>query len=247
MPNAGLKNRPYDLLVVEDNADDVDLFTRVLQKVQADMEIEIRAYAISNSVEAAARLQDKRFDMMFLDFNLPPPDGIELTGRVRASQVNRTTPVVILTGASDRGLMTRAFQAGANFFLFKPVDRRQLVRLLQVALVPIDRERRKLQRVRVKCKVAIEAGQDHLDGETLDISLNGMMIKAGRVLPVGSMVNVNLKLPQASAPIRMAARIVRIVGNEHMGVQLESIGREESERLGEVLVPMIAAMFEAGK
>ena len=224
-----------------------NLFLRVLHKVQVDLEIEIRTHAVSGSAEAAPRIMDQRFDMIFLDFNLPPPDGLELILRIRGSEINRTTPIVILTGASDRGLMTRAFQAGANFFFFKPIDRRQLVRLMQVALVPIDRERRRLQRVKVKCKVAIESGQDRLDGETLNISLNGMFIKAGRVLPVGSMVNVNLKLPQADTPIRMAARVIRIVGNEHMGVQLENVGKEESERLGEVLVPMIAAMFDGGK
>ncbi len=247
MSNGTVKLHPYQLLVVEDNADDVDLFLRVLHKVQIDLEIEIRAHTVSGGAEAEPPLNSQRFDMIFLGFNLPPPDGLELTLRIRGSEINRTTPIVILTSASDRGLMTRAFQAGANFFLFKPIDRRQLVRLMQVALVPIDRERRRLQRVRVKCKVAIESGQDRLDGETLNISLNGMFIKAGRVLPVGSIVNVNLKLPQADVPIRMAARVIRVVGNEHMGVQLENVGKEESERLGEVLVPMIAAMFDRGE
>lgn len=247
MPTGKTNERLYRLLIVEDNADDVELFSRVLQKVQVDLEIEIQTDAISDSAEAASRIMDRRFDMIFLDFNLPPPDGIELVRRIRGSQLNRTTPTVILTGASDRGLMTRAFQAGVNFFIFKPIDRRQLLRLMEVALVPIDRERRKLQRVKVKCKVAIETGQDRLDGETLDISLNGMLIKASRTLPVGSTVNLNLKLPQADTPLRMAARIIRIVGNEHMGVQLENVGKAESERLGEVLVPMIAAMFEDGR
>jgi len=50
---------------------------------------------------------------------MPPPDGIELTKRIRGSATNRTTPIVIITGAEDRGLMARAFQAGANWFLFK--------------------------------------------------------------------------------------------------------------------------------
>lgn len=244
MPNDDASNRPYEVLVVEDNADDVELFLAALRKVQADLEIEVNAQTISDGALAAAKLKERKFDAIFLDINLPPPDGMELTRMIRSSTLNRTTPIVILTGADGRGLLTRAFEAGASMFLFKPIDRRQLMRLMQMARVPIDRERRRVQRVKVKCKVSIESGQVRLGGETLDLSLNGMFVQASRVLPVGSVVNVSLTLPQAQAPIRTAARIVRVVGTEFMGVQLENIGKAESERLAEFLIPLIVAATE---
>ena len=247
MSDENTSHRPYDVLVVEDNADDAELLLRVLTKVKADAGIEIKAHATSNSTQAVAQIKDKKFDLIFLDLNMPPPDGMEVTRRIRSSEVNRTTPIVILTGAEDRGLMTRAFQAGANFFLSKPIDRAQLLRLVQMSRVPIDRERRRLQRVRVKCKVSIESEQGRSDGETLDLSLNGMLVRASRVLPVGSIVNVILALSPSAAPIRTAARIVRIVGNEFMGLQLENVGKAESEQLGDFLVPRIVAAIEGVK
>ena len=54
-------------------------------------------------------------------------------------------------------------------------------------------------------------------------------------------------LPKSPAPIRTAARIVRIVGTEYMGVQLENIGKAESERLEDFLIPMITSTFLGGK
>jgi CheY-like chemotaxis protein len=206
--------------------------------------IEIKARAIMDSARASTLIKEQKFDVIFLDVGMPPPDGIELTMRIRSSDRNRTTPIVIITGAEDRGLMTRAFQAGANWFLFKPVDRAQLLHLIQISRVPIERERRRLQRVKVKCKVSIESERSRLDGETLDLSLSGMLVHTSSVLPVGSSVKVILALPAATTPIRTAARIVRVIGNDFMGVEFEHIGKVESEKLGEFLVPLIVAAVD---
>ncbi|HEV7967237.1 MAG TPA: response regulator [Candidatus Acidoferrales bacterium] len=237
-------HRPYDILVVEDNASDVELFMRTLRKVQTDLEMEINARAVTNGAEAAAQLNERKFDVIFLDVNMPPPDGVELTKQIRASEINRTTHIVIVTGAEDRGLMTRTFQAGANLFLFKPVDRMRLLRLIQVSSAPIDRERRRLQRVKVKCRVSVECEQGRVDGETVDLSVGGMLVRANRILPVGSTVEVALVLAPATEPIRTSARIVRIVGSEFMGLQLQRMGKAESDRLGGFLVPLIVAATE---
>jgi YesN/AraC family two-component response regulator len=42
--------------------------------------------------------------------------------------------------------MARAFQLGVNFFLFKPVDRPKLLRLVSVTQHSIEHEKRRFQR-----------------------------------------------------------------------------------------------------
>lgn len=247
MPKSNSTPRPYDILIVEDNDSDVELFLRTLRKVQLEMDVAIQPHAVSSGAEAATQLRGRRFDAIFLDVNMPPPDGVELTMQIRNSKLNRTTLVVIITGAEESGLMSRAFQAGANLFLFKPIDRTRLLRTIRVSNTQMDRERRKLQRVKVQCKISVESEHGRLDGETLDISMGGMFVRANRILPVGADVNVALALPSASEPIRAAARVVRVVENEFMGLQLETIGKTESERLGGFLVPLIVAVTEADK
>jgi CheY-like chemotaxis protein len=241
LPNENVGTRTYNVLLVEDNADDAELFLRTLRKTQMDVELEIDVQVVSNSADATIKFKAQGFDAIFVDVGLPPPDGIELSRRIRTSDSNRTTPIIIMTGADDRGLMARAFQAGANFFLFKPVSRPQLLRLIQMSRAPIDRERRRLQRVNVKCKVSISSDKGKFDGETVDLCLGGMLVKMNALLPIGSMVKVSLTLPPATAPIRSSARIVRAVGNEMMGLQLEGLGRSESDQLGTFLVPLIVA------
>jgi len=226
---------PSRVLVVEDDPILCGFIQEVLSL--ADME----AHALTDSAQAAARLREEKFDAVFLDVRMPPPDGIELARQMRASRLNRTTPIVIITGEKDRGLMTRAFQAGANFFLYKPVDRTRLLQLIRVTQGSIQRERRHFRRVKVNRKVSIESGQDRLNGRTLDLSLNGMLVQVTRVLPVGSLVQVNLELSPTTPPMRAAARVARVVGDDCMGLQLENVGMAENERLQELLLPLISA------
>ncbi len=236
-------DRPYEVLVVDDNADDAELLCRTLRKTQIDAGLEINAQTASTGTQASTQLREQRFDAIFLDISMPAPDGVELTRQIRHSEMNRSTPIVMVTGAEDRGLMTRAFDAGATFFLFKPVDRTRLLRLIQISRAPIDRERRRLLRVKVKCKVSIESEQARFDGETEDLSLNGMFVHSSRVLSAGSTVNVNVALAPDSS-IRVAARVVRVVGNDSMGFEFERVGKSERERLGAFLVPFIVDVVE---
>ncbi len=68
-----------------------------------------------------------------------------------------------------------------------------------------------------------------------------MLVQASRVLPVGSLIQVSLELSPTTPPVCSAARVVRVVGDDCMGLQLENSGKAESERLQEFLLPLISA------
>jgi PleD family two-component response regulator len=87
--------------------------------------------------------QRKEFHAVLLDMRMPPPDGLELARQVRASRVNASTVIVMITGEQERTLMKRAFEIGVEFFLFKPVERNKLLKLIRVAETSIERERRR--------------------------------------------------------------------------------------------------------
>jgi CheY-like chemotaxis protein len=172
---------------------------------------------------------------------MPSPDGIEITRQLRAAGLNRSTPVVIITGEEDNAVLKRAFEAGASFFLFKPIDRHSILRLIRVTEGSIQREARRYQRVRTSCKVSLERGQERISGTTLDLSLGGMLVEAPQALAVGSTVQVSLELKVGTPPLRLTARVVRTPGDDCMGLQIENAGPEESKRLQEFLLPLILA------
>ena len=51
-----------------------------------------------------------------------------LPGRFASRRVNSSAVIVMITGEEDRTVMTRAFEAGVEFFLFKPVERNKLLK-----------------------------------------------------------------------------------------------------------------------
>jgi len=226
---------PSRVLVVDDNPVICELIQEVLNS--ADME----AFTLTDSSQAVLRLAREKFDAIFLDVRMPSPDGIEITRQLRAAGLNRTTPVVIITGEEDNAVLKRAFDAGASFFLFKPIDRHSILRLIRVTEGSIQREARRYQRVRTSCKVSLECGQERISGTTLDVSLGGMFVQAPHALPVGSSVQVSLELKAGTPPLRVTARVVRRPGDDSMGLQIENAGPEETKRLQEFLLPLILA------
>lgn len=223
------------VLVVDDDPVICELIQEVLSS--ADME----SLTLTSSSQAASHLGTEKFAAIFLDVHMPSPNGIELTQQIRASRLNRTTPVAIITGEGDNTVLGRAFKAGASFFLFKPIDRHRVLRLLRVSADSIQRERRRFQRVRVTCKVSIESESERLSGTALDLSLNGLLVETSRALPLGSAVRVSVELRPGTPPLRVAARVVRVLGDKRMGLQIENAGPAETKRFQEFLVPLILA------
>jgi CheY-like chemotaxis protein len=226
---------PTRVLVV----DDEPMLCELIQEVLTSAEIE--AQATSSSLQAATLLREKKFDAVFLDVRMPAPDGIELARQIRASGRNQNTPIVMITGEEDRTVLTRAFQAGANFLLFKPIDRQRLLRLIRVTEGVIQHEKRQYQRVRVACKASLQSGQERCSGKTLDLSLNGAMVQADKVFAIGSIVQMELELTRGKPVFRAGARVVRVVGNNCMGLHIEKMPLAESAKLQEFLIPLILA------
>jgi CheY-like chemotaxis protein len=229
---------PSRILVVDDDP----VICELIQEVLSSAEME--AFTLTDSKQAAPHLSREKFDAIFLDVRMPSPDGIEITQQIRAAGLNRSTPVVIITGEEDNAVLKRAFDAGASFFLFKPIDRHSILRLIRVTEGSIQREARRYHRVKTSCKVSLECGQERINATTLDVSLGGMLVQASYTLPVGSAVQVSLELKPGTPPLRTAARVVRTPGNDCMGLQIEKAGPGESKKLQEFLLPLILAKID---
>ena len=223
------------ILVVDDDAPSCELIAEILRS--AGFEV----HSLTSSAEAAELVIKEKFHAVFLDMRMPPPDGLELARHVRASPVNASTIIVMITGEKDRTLMKRAFDIGVQLFLFKPVERNKLLKLIRVAESSIERERRRFTRVPLRCAVLLDSNDKQLEGTTVDLSLDGMLVQSYLVFPVGSVVKVRLELPASSAPLQVEARVVRTVGTDRMGMQFKSLGAGERTRVQEFLLPLILA------
>jgi two-component system, response regulator len=121
------------ILLVEDNADDVELTLRAFRKSKILNEIVV----VSDGVEAldyvfatgahAGRDPQENPEVILLDLKLPKIAGLEVLRRLRADERTRRIPVVVLTSSNEERDILSSYDLGANSFVRKPVDFAQFV------------------------------------------------------------------------------------------------------------------------
>jgi CheY-like chemotaxis protein len=102
------------ILVVDDESISREMILSALKKA------DVRAIGLDNSTLALQVLEQNCFDLIFLDVEMPKPDGIEVCERLRKMPTNRTTPVVFVTAHSDSESRARSSLSGGNDFIAKP-------------------------------------------------------------------------------------------------------------------------------
>ncbi len=195
----------------------------------------------TSSSRAAEFLRKEKYDAMFLEMQMPSPDGVQLAKLARGSGMNRRTPIIMLSGQNAPDAMSKAFEAGANFFLFKPFDRGRLMRVWRAAHGPIEQEKRRFHRVEVACRVTVQSGEDTIEGKTVDMSLQGLLVESPKSLPVGSQVRLRLELGGGvqKTVVNGTGKVVRQAGPTRMGVELDGLTGLDAERLQSFLLPLI--------
>jgi two-component system response regulator TctD len=114
------------VLLVEDSVD-------VAQAIQAHLEL--LGHTVdweSNGSDAMALVVSEHFDLMVLDVMLPGVDGYALLAQVRAAQLK--TQVLMLTACAEIDERVRALDLGADDYLIKPFDFRELEARIRVLM-----------------------------------------------------------------------------------------------------------------
>jgi two-component system, sensor histidine kinase len=117
--------RTLEILLAEDNPINQVFARRVLDKLGAEVTV------ANNGQEALALVQEKDFDIVLMDCQMPIMDGYEATRQIRQLGGSfRTLPVIALTAfamAEDRDI---CLAAGMNDYVTKPVDRMILLKTI---------------------------------------------------------------------------------------------------------------------
>jgi two-component system, cell cycle response regulator CtrA len=111
------------ILVVEDDPD-VMAFIRTGLAFK-----EYETIETASGKEAIALAKTKSPDLVLLDLMLPDIDGYEVLKRLRAHKV--ATPILILSGLSEMDAKLKGLGFGADDYLTKPFDRRELIARIQ--------------------------------------------------------------------------------------------------------------------
>ena len=123
----GLADRlPLRILVVEDNSVNQTLMIRVLQKMG------YVADTAGNGLEALEALKRRRYDVVFMDVEMPEMDGIEATRIIVNTMSEHERPFIVGTTAYAQESDAReCLEAGMNAYLSKPIRIEELQSILK--------------------------------------------------------------------------------------------------------------------
>jgi response regulator RpfG family c-di-GMP phosphodiesterase len=153
--NPNTNTTPNKVLVVDDVQTNLTVFAKVVAQIP-----ETEAVCFTSAREALQWAGSNECVLIIVDQSMPEISGIEFITEVRAKG-NSYTPIVMITGHSEKELQREALKRGASAFLGKPVD--------PVAFVSLARNLIQLRGARFDSMA--KAGAAHADQQSMTEAL----------------------------------------------------------------------------
>ncbi|WP_127717413.1 response regulator [Halobacteriovorax sp. HLS] len=122
------------ILLIEDDDEIVELIRSILKNELVEI---IHVNDGSEGLETILEQHDN-LDLVIVDRVLPGLDGIELLKKVRLSNKNIQTPIVMSTSSAKDDQVSQGIQAGAFYYLIKPLRKKSFLTVVNRAFNHID-------------------------------------------------------------------------------------------------------------
>ncbi|HEY5634804.1 MAG TPA: two-component system response regulator OmpR [Burkholderiaceae bacterium] len=162
--------RERHLLVVDDDPKLRELLRRYLSENQFEVSLAHDATAMNRLI------QRQPFDLIILDLMMPGEDGLSIVRRLRGA--NDTTPVIMLTAKGDDVDRIVGLEMGADDYLAKPFNPRELLARIHAVL-------RRQPVAEAPGAPTAEGGEFHFGPFTLDLAMR-TLARSGAPVPLTS-------------------------------------------------------------
>ena len=151
--------KKHSIMIIDDEPDLCELIEFQLQKEGYKTE------TLTKPLEAIGKARDFRPDLIILDVMMPELDGLRLCSMMKVDSELKDVPILFLTARSEADERVKGFERGADDYLIKPFDNRELVARTKAILA------RTLKRKEVMSG-KLKAGQITLDPESHQAFIN---------------------------------------------------------------------------
>ncbi len=181
----------------------------------------------SNGLEAVEKAKQHKFDLIFMDIQMPVMDGYTAIRQIRELENCAGTQIIALTASAMQDDVERALGAGSTGFVAKPFERNQLLLCIGEHLgIPIKRE----LRARVD---ATDSGPDVVVREMYDFMREQYQISLGEI---------KLVLAQSVADWRPQLDDVVVFAKKRNWEAIRAIMHRFKGQLGAIGLPTFADM-----
>ncbi len=113
----------YSLLVVEDNS---------VNRMLLDYTLKREGFVVTTAIngdEALKLIEEREFDVILMDIQMPGKDGVEVTREIRKTK-RKNIPVIALTANAMKGDREKYINLGLDDYLSKPIKKRELINVV---------------------------------------------------------------------------------------------------------------------
>ncbi len=122
------------VLLVEDNKTNIETISEYLPVWGYQLTV------ANNGMEALVKAREEKPDLILMDIQIPEVDGLTAVRQLRQQKAFNQVPIIALTALAMDGDRERCLEAGANEYLSKPVQLRQLVALINKLLLASNKQ-----------------------------------------------------------------------------------------------------------
>lgn len=187
----GLQQSPPRILVVEDDAEMVEMMRHMLSLVRCEVLV-ARSGAEALTILHQESEAGQEVDLILLDIMVPGMDGYEVIARVKADSALRNTAIIMTTALNSISDKTLGLGLGADDYLTKPFDPQELLARID-AVMRIRRSEQALRRRNRELAALIEINRMVTSSLDLDAVLKATVLGIREILQVeaGSLVLVD--------------------------------------------------------
>jgi len=186
-----LQQSPPRILVVEDDAEMVEMMRHMLSLVRCEVLV-ARSGAEALTILHQESEAGQEVDLILLDIMVPGMDGYEVIARVKADSALRNTAIIMTTALNSVSDKTLGLGLGADDYLTKPFDPQELLARID-AVMRIRRSEQALRRRNRELAALIEINRVVTSSLDLDAVLKATVLGIREILQVeaGSLVLVD--------------------------------------------------------
>ncbi len=160
----------YQILIVEDSIDIQEVLTLVLEPI-ANLQ------KVSSVKSALDILENHNFDLILMDVMLDDGDGFNLVKQIRQRPQGNNVPVIFLTSKNDITDKITGFQLGAEDYIVKPFDPREIRLRIESRLKKINSVKTIETMVKGNLKLDIPLQKAYLMRDNLELGLTPLQFK----------------------------------------------------------------------